>query len=154
MNVQAAKAPAWTTSRWVNSDPLTVDDLRGKVIALQAFQMLCPGCVTVALPQARKLTQVFGAELAVVGLHSVFEHHEAMTETALRAFTYEFGLDFPIAIDAHNGFQEPITFADYEMKGTPTMVLIDRRGRLRAQHFGAVDDMSLARAITQLAMES
>jgi len=92
--------------------------------------------------------------VAVVGLHSVFEHHEAMREISLRAFVHEYGLDFPIAIDAHNAFYEPITFTEYEMRGTPTTVLIDRAGRLRAHHFGAVEDMSLARAITQLALEN
>jgi peroxiredoxin len=146
-------APAWTTTTWLNSDPLTLEDLRGRVVVLEAFQMLCPGCVSAALPQASRLTKVFGDEIAVVGLHSVFEHHEAMTETALRAFVHEYGLQFPIGIDAHNAFNEPVTFVEYEMRGTPTTVLIDPSGRLRAHHLGAVDDMALARAITQLAME-
>jgi peroxiredoxin len=147
-------APDWTTTTWLNSEPLKLQDLRGRVVVLEAFQMLCPGCVSGSLPQAKKIRHVFGDEVAVVGLHSVFEHHEAMREISLRAFVHEYGLDFPIAIDAHNAFYEPITFTEYEMRGTPTTVLIDRAGRLRAHHFGAVEDMSLARAITQLALEN
>jgi peroxiredoxin len=153
MNDSAPLAPDWTTTTWLNSEPLKLQDLRGRVVLLEAFQMLCPGCVSGALPQAKKVTKVFGDEVAVIGLHTVFEHHEAMRETSLRAFVHEYGLTFPIGIDMHNAFSEPITFTDYEMRGTPTTVLIDRHGRLRAHHFGAVDDMALGRAITQLAME-
>ena len=153
MNQTAMPAPGWTTTSWLNSDPLKVEDLRGQVVVLVAFQMLCPGCVSGALPQAKQLTKVFGDEIAVVGLHTVFEHHEAMRETSLRAFVHEYGLTFPIGIDMHNAYSEPITFMEYEMRGTPTTVLIDPEGRLRAHHFCAVDDMALARAITQLVME-
>ena len=143
-------APEWTTTDWLNSEPLTVAALRGRVIVVEAFQMLCPGCVSGALPQAKRLQQTFGDEIALVGLHSVFEHHAAMTPTSLKAFVHEYRLSFPIGIDAHNAHQEPVTFSAYEMRGTPSTVLIDRDGRLRAHHFGAVEDMSLARAVTQL----
>src|SRR5699024_865883 len=68
-------APAWQTSAWLNTDtPLELDQLRGKVILLHAFQMLCPGCVRTALPQAKRIARLFtGTPLVVVGLHSVFE---------------------------------------------------------------------------------
>ncbi len=143
-------APEWTTTDWLNSEPLTVAALRGRVIVVEAFQMLCPGCVSGALPQAKRLQQTFGDDIALVGLHTVFEHHAAMTPTSLKAFVHEYRLSFPIGIDAHNAHQEPVTFSAYEMRGTPSTVLIDRDGRLRAHHFGAVEDMSLARAVTQL----
>ena len=153
MTQNSALAPAWTTTTWVNSEPLTLEALRGRVVVVEAFQMLCPGCVSGALPQAQRLQQTFGDEIALVGLHTVFEHHEAMTETSLRAFVHEYRLRFPIGIDAHNDDRQPITFSAYGMRGTPTTLLIDRAGRLRAHHFGAVEDMSLARAVTQLLHE-
>lgn len=70
-----ALAPPWTTTAWVNSEPLTLEDLRGRVVVVEAFQMLCPGCVSGALPQAQRLQQAFGEDIALVGLHTVFEHH-------------------------------------------------------------------------------
>lgn len=46
-------APAWEVECWLNTDqPLSVEALRGKVIVVEAFQMLCPGCVLHGLPQA------------------------------------------------------------------------------------------------------
>jgi len=149
----APHAPAWTTTAWLNSEPLTLEALRGRVVVVEAFQMLCPGCVSGALPQAQRLHQTFGDEIALVGLHTVFEHHDAMTETSLRAFVSEYRLRFPIGIDAHDAQRQPVTFSAYGMRGTPTTLLIDREGRLRSHHFGAVEDMSLARAVTQLLNE-
>lgn len=153
MEPTPALAPPWSTSAWVNSEPLTLEALRGRVVVVEAFQMLCPGCVSGALPQAQRLQQTFGDEIALVGLHTVFEHHDAMTETSLRAFVHEYRLRFPIGIDAHDAYRQPVTFSAYGMRGTPTTLLIDRAGRLRSHHFGAVEDMNLARAVTQLLHE-
>lgn len=147
-------APEWTTTGWLNSEPLTVEALRGKVVVVEAFQMLCPGCVSGALPQAQRLAQTFGDDIALVGLHTVFEHHAAMTPVSLEAFVHEYRLRFPIGIDAHDAYQQPVTFSAYGMRGTPTTLLIDRDGRLRSHHFGAVEDMALARAVTQLLDEA
>lgn len=149
----ATRAPEWTTTGWVNSEPLTLAALHGTVVVVEAFQMLCPGCVSGALPQAQRLAQTFGEEITLVGLHTVFEHHEAMTPTSLKAFVHEYRLRFPIGIDAHDAYQQPVTFSAYGMRGTPTTLLIDRDGRLRSHHFGAVDDMALARAVTQVLNE-
>lgn len=147
-------APPWTTSEWINSTPLALADLHGRVVLLEAFQMLCPGCVAHALPQARRLRETFSPnDVAVVGLHTVFEHHAAMTPVALRAFAHEYRLSFPIGVDTHDDALRPTTFTAYGMRGTPTTVLIDRAGHIRAQHVGAVDDMLLAAQVAALALE-
>ncbi|WP_199537309.1 redoxin domain-containing protein [Spongiactinospora gelatinilytica] len=144
-------APPWTTTQWFNSDPLDLTALRGRVVVLEAFQMLCPGCVAHGLPQIARLSQTFGDELAVIGLHSVFEHHEAMTPPSLKAFLYEYRIGFPVGVDAHQGDNPtPVTFGRYRMRGTPSTVLIDREGNLRGHQFGVVDDMTLAAAVTRL----
>ncbi|WP_296653069.1 hypothetical protein [Thiobacillus sp. 63-78] len=71
--------PTWEVERWLNTpQPLSLESLRGKVIVLEAFQMLCPGCVLHGLPQATRVHQTFQpSQVAVVGLHTVFEHHDA-----------------------------------------------------------------------------
>ncbi|GHH29611.1 peroxiredoxin family protein [Lentzea cavernae] len=146
-----APAPPWETTEWFNSEPLDLARLRGRVVVLEAFQMLCPGCVSHALPQAVRLSRLFGDEVAVIGLHTVFEHHQAMTPTSLEAFLHEYRIPFPVGVDAPNGTHPaPVTFSRYRMQGTPTTVLIDRDGALRAQKLGQVDDMSLASAVTRL----
>jgi len=90
-------APALEVSEWLHAPADTsLETLRGRVIVLHAFQMLCPACVSHALPQARAVAAAFSPEeVQVVGLHSVFEHHEAMGPAALRAFAHEYRLGFP-----------------------------------------------------------
>ena len=45
-------APPLQTNRWFNAPALQLSELRGRVVVLEVFQMLCPGCVSLALPQA------------------------------------------------------------------------------------------------------
>ena len=56
MEVIAASAPELQVAQWFNTDaPVTLTGLRGKVVLVYAFQMLCPGCVTHTIPQAIRL---------------------------------------------------------------------------------------------------
>lgn len=149
-------APRWRTLEWVNAEaPLGLDALRGRVVAALAFQMLCPGCAEQALPQMRRAQAAFDpGEVAVVGLHSVFEHHEAMTPAALRAFLSEYRYGFPVGVDEPSPEGgAPLTMRLYNMQGTPTLMLIDRQGRLRRQVFGHMPDMQLGAEIMALALE-
>ncbi len=94
------------------------------------------------------------AEVAVVGLHTVFEHHEAMTVVALRAFLHEYRVAFPVGVDAPGvGGPVPQTMGAYGLRGTPSLMLIDRDGRLRRQSFGAEEDMAVGAAIAALCAE-
>lgn len=148
--------PDLFASRWFNAPgPLTLDALRGpqrRVVLVLAFQMLCPGCVSTAIPQMKKVHDAFSQDrLVVVGLHTVFEHHEAMTPVALEAFLHEYRVRFPVAVDeAVPGSPIPKTMAAYGMQGTPTLLVFDRDGRLQADHFGHIDDLALGAMLGQL----
>lgn len=141
--------PPWTVSHWFNTQaPVTLESLRGRVVLAVAFQMLCPGCVSQGLPQAQRARATFREDdLAIVGLHTVFEHHEAQgSATALEAFLHEYRVKFPVGIDAQeNG--SPVTMRAYGMRGTPTTLLYDRTGQLRLHQFGHVEDMALGASI-------
>ena len=153
----SAPAPAWQVERWFNThDDITLESLRGKVIVLEAFQMLCPGCVSHGIPQAMRVHATFAHEqVAVIGLHTVFEHHSAMTPVALEAFLHEYRIPFPVGVDrAGKDGRIPQTMAAYGMRGTPTLVLIDRNGRIRHQHFGQVSDLVLGAQIAALLAEA
>ncbi len=149
-------APELDVTQWFNApEPLTLTGLRGKVVVLHAFQMLCPGCVGAGLPQAQRIAALFPAEeVAVIGIHTVFEHHEAMTPVALAAFLHEYRIRFPVAVDRPGG-EGPIphTMAAYGMRGTPSLVLIDRVGMLRRHAFGAEDDLKVGAEIGWLMAE-
>lgn len=152
-----AMAPELQCAQWFNTDaPITLAALRGKVVVIEAFQMLCPGCVSHGLPQVQKLRQMFPEDhVVVLGLHTVFEHHAAMTPVALQAFLHEYRIQFPVGVDlpADTG-PIPRTMAAYGMRGTPTLLIIDRAGRLRHQHFGQVEDMALGAQVAFLMGEA
>ncbi len=149
-------APELDVDEWLNSEPLTLEGLRGKVVLIEAFQMLCPGCVTTALPQVVEVRRAFADDqLVVIGLHTVFEHHEVTGPDALTVFLSEFGISFPVGIDRHDDPRSaiPSTMRRYGLRGTPSQILIDRNGRLRALDFGAVDDLVVGARIGQLLAE-
>lgn len=150
--MKAEAAHPWATTRWFNSEPLTLEDLRGRVIVLGTFQMLCPGCVANGLPQLQRIEQTFNrSDVAVIGLHTVFEHHAAMTPTSLEAFLLEYRISFPVGVDAHdNPTGAPITMTRYELRGTPSLVLIDRAGLIRFRGFGHEPDLAVGARIAQL----
>jgi hypothetical protein len=153
----APQANEWSTSRWFNTDgPLTLAGLRGKVVMLHAFQMLCPGCVSHGVPQAERVHRLFlRDEVAVIGLHTVFEHHAAMTPVGLEAFLHEYRITHPVGVDTAVANEAiPRTMRAYAMQGTPSLILIDRAGRLRLHEFGRMDDLRLGSLLGRLVTES
>lgn len=151
-------APELDVTEWLNAPaPIRLADLRGKVVVMEAFQMLCPGCAQIGLPQLARVREQFAADdVAVLGLHTVFEHHEAQGfRAALEAFVHEYRYTFPVGIDRPDDSRRglPSTMRAYNMQGTPTLVLIDRRGQLHGQVFGHIPDLRLGAEIMALVLE-
>ena len=144
--------PAWNVSQWFNTDDdPQLSDFRGRVVVVEAFQMLCPGCVIDGLPLAQRIYRAFSqADVAVVGLHTVFEHHEVMQPAALKAFLAEYCIGFPVGVDQPSAGGLPETMTRYGLRGTPSLMIINREGKLSAYHFGAVDDLRIGAAIGAL----
>jgi peroxiredoxin len=156
MTIQNA-APELLVERWFNTDqPLTLAGLRGRVVVIAAFQVLCPNSITCAVPQARKIYETFApSDVTVIGMHTTFEHHDAFSGAVLKAFIQEYRLKFPIALDQPNPASPiPHTMERYQMRGTPSLVLIDRHGMVRKHAFGAVDDLRIGAEIGALTQES
>ncbi len=152
----AQPAPTWSVETWFNTEEApSLLGLRGRVVVLHAFQMLCPGCVSHGIPQAQRIHAQFRSEdVCVLGIHSVFEHHDAMRPVSLQAFIHEYRVAFPVAVD-EPGADSPIpkTMAAYKMAGTPTLIVIDKLGRLRLHAFGRCDDMAVGAAVSELVFE-
>lgn len=152
---QLRPAPELSVTQWFNTtSDITLAGLRGQVVVVEAFQMLCPGCVAHGLPQAQRIDATFGRDLTVLGLHTVFEHHDAMAPVSLAAFLHEYTIDFPVGVDAAElGIDTPVTMRRYALRGTPSLLAIDRAGRLRINAFGHIDDLALGAALARLVDE-
>jgi peroxiredoxin len=141
---------------WINTtQPISLSDLRARVVVLHAFQMLCPGCVAHGIPQAIKIHNAFSRDdVVVLGLHTVFEHHAVMNPAALKVFIHEYKIPFPVGIDtAQTDHPIPLTMQAYELRGTPSMVIIDRLGHVRLSHLGQIDDLHVGAILGQLIAE-
>ena len=144
------QTPELAVSRWFNTPkPLSLSQLRGRPIFLHAFQLLCPGCVSEALPQVKRIEKTFGrTDLQIIGLHTVFEHHAAMSAVTLEAFIHEYRLASPIGIDLADDHSDmPVTMRRFALRGTPSSVLIGRDGCIVSEVFGVEDDLALGAKI-------
>lgn len=148
--------PELHVSQWFNTDKdLKLSDFKGKVVVLEAFQMLCPGCVSHGIPLAQSVQRAFPEDkVAVIGLHTVFEHHEAMTPVSLAAFLHEYRITFPVAVDAASDSDMPLTMQAFQMRGTPSLLIFDKAGALRAHHLGDVSELRIGAEIATLLGEN
>lgn len=149
------KAPELQVSKWFNTEKdLSLSNLQGKVVVIEAFQMLCPGCVMHGIPLAQAVQRTFPSDqVEVIGLHTVFEHHDAMQPVSLAAFLHEYQITFPVGVDAAGTDAIPMTMQAYQMRGTPSLMVIDKAGNLRNHHFGEVSQLRLGAEIATLLAE-
>ena len=141
------------TDQWLNStDHQAGPELQGRPVFIHTFQMLCPGCILHSLPLVKEVRMAFPkSELHVIGLHTVFEHHEAMGITSLQAFLHEFQLTHPIAIDSPStDDHRPQTMRRWNLRGTPSYLLFDSAGELALHQFGSISSVELGAAIARL----
>ena len=144
------------TSAWLNSDKdIRLSELIGRVVVVHTFQMLCPGCVSHGIPQAIKIRKSFNeSDVVVLGLHTVFEHHHVMGKDALEVFLHEYRINFPVGIDqADANSTVPLTMQAYDLRGTPSLLIFDKKGQLKLNHFGIIDDMIVGALIGKLLVE-
>ena len=135
---------------------MSLAGLRDRVVVLVAFQVLCPQSVACGIPQAQRIFETFApSDVAVIGLHATFEHHDAFSPSVLKAFIHEYRLKFPIALDEPNAAGPiPHTMERYKMRGTPSLVLIDKLGLVRKHAFGPCDDLRIGAEIGALTQET
>ena len=127
-------APEFTgIDHWLNSKPLTLADLRGKVVLVDFWTYSCINCIR-TLPYVEGWYQKYASDgLIVVGVHSpefAFEHDTGNVSAAIARF----GITYPVAQD--NEFS---TWNAYSNEYWPADYLIDASGHIRAEHFGEGD---------------
>jgi hypothetical protein len=118
--------------------------------AIRLARLLCE-----LIPQASAIYNLYAKEdVQVIGLHTVYEHHEVMTVDALKVFVSEYKIAFPIAVDKplESGLI-PNTMASYQMRGTPTLIVLDKESRVRLNYFGRISDMQVGNLIGSLLAE-
>jgi cytochrome c biogenesis protein CcdA/thiol-disulfide isomerase/thioredoxin len=115
---------------WINSKPLTLDELRGKVVLLDFWTYSCINCLR-TLPHVKSWYTAYHRDgLVVIGVHTpefAFEHVASNVAAAVRRL----GIRYPVMQD--NNYA---TWENYSNEYWPAEYLIDKQGHLRAYDFG------------------
>jgi hypothetical protein len=155
--LQPTPAPEWEVSLWLNDDPGSLRDHRGRVVLIEFVQVVCPGSEGFLVPLFQRWQGLYGdrEDVLIVSIHSVFDEHDYRTPHQLREFVRESGIRHPLGIDAYDDDDDrvPVTMRRYQAGGTPHVALVDREGRLRFSHFGAFDPVPVEAFIERLLQE-
>jgi cytochrome c biogenesis protein CcdA/thiol-disulfide isomerase/thioredoxin len=134
-------------STWLNTEPLTLDGLRGKVVLIDFWTYSCVNCLR-TLPFLRGWDKAYRDDgLLIVGVHTpefAFEHEVDNVRGALERLE----IDYPVAIDNDFG-----TWNAYGNRYWPAKYLIDRDGHVRYVHFGEGAYAETERVIRSLLAE-
>lgn len=116
------KAPDFPKGlQWLNSAPLSLQDLRGKVVLMDFWTYCCINCMHI-IPDLKKLEHKYANELVVIGVHSAKFDNEKDTDN-IREAILRYGLEHPVVND--NKFE---IWREYGVQAWPTLVLIDPEG--------------------------
>ncbi len=133
---------------WLNSSPLTAQQLRGKVVLIDFWTFACINCQR-ALPYVRAWSEKYKDQgLVVIGVHSPEFAFERKLDNVKRAVA-ELDLRFPIAID--NDFAIWRAFSN---RYWPANYFIDAQGHVRFHHFGEGEYARSEEVIRQLLDEA
>ena len=135
-------------SGWINSETLSLRDLRGKVVFLDFWTYGCINCQR-TLPSMKELHSKYsGSGLVVLGVHTPEFPYERKRENLERAVVSA-GLTYPIALDNEN-----MTWRLYGGHYWPRQTLIDANGKIRYEHVGEGDydeiEMKVAELLNEL----
>jgi thiol-disulfide isomerase/thioredoxin len=125
------QAPEFTgIEKWLNSEPLTMQQLRGKVVLVDFWTYTCINCIN-TLPYVKSWHQKYKDQgLVVVGVHTPefpFERSTDNVKTAIKRFD----IRYPVAQDNRYA-----TWDAYNNRYWPAVYLIDKKGRVAYTHFG------------------
>ena len=118
------------TQEWINSEPLSMDALRGKVVLIDFWTYTCVNCIR-TLPFLREWHDRYAEDgLVIVGVHTPEFEFEKLYDNVAQA-TIDEGVVWPVVQD--NEFS---VWRSYSNRYWPAKYLIDRSGEIQYRHFG------------------
>ncbi len=131
-------------SNWINSPPLTLEQLKGKVVLIDFWTYSCINCLR-TLPYLEKWDKAYRDKgLVIIGVHTPEFAFEKDVKNVSKA-AQQLGVSYPIALDNEYG-----TWNAYNNRYWPAHYLIDQDGNIRMVHFGEGAYMETENAIRSL----
>src|SRR5215213_2165996 len=123
-------APEFAAGTWINSEPLTLKGLAGRVVLVEFWTFGCYNCRN-TLPFVKSWHERFNSkEFTIVGVHSP-EFDEEKNVENIRKQVASLGVRFPVVTD--NDYR---TWKAYKVEAWPTIFVLDKSGRIRWKHVG------------------
>lgn len=115
---------------WINSEPLSLEALRGKVVLVDFWTYGCYNCRN-TLPTLKRLDAKYRDQgLTIIGVHAPEFDSEKMMDNVRRQ-VQSLGIKYPVVTD-----NEYHTWRAYGVEAWPTVVILDKQGRIRFTHIG------------------
>ncbi|MBX5161217.1 MULTISPECIES: cytochrome c biogenesis protein DipZ [unclassified Rhizobium] len=133
---------------WLNSEPLTTEQLRGKVVLVDFWTYSCINCIR-TIPYVRAWAEKYVDQgLVVIGVHAPEFAFEKKIDNVKKAVA-DFKIGYPVAID--NDYK---IWRAFENSYWPAAYLIDAKGQIRYHHFGEGNYGTTEKAIQDLLREA
>jgi len=127
---KAPTAPELSSGLWINSEPLTLKSLHGRVVLIEFWTFACYNCRN-TLPTVKKWdAQYRDKGLTIIGVHTPELDYESNIDN-LRREVAGLGIKYPVVTD--NDYS---TWKAYRVEAWPTLFLLDKQGRVRWSHVG------------------
>jgi thiol-disulfide isomerase/thioredoxin len=129
-DIKAPAAPELSQGHWINSEPLTLKSLHGRVVLIDFWTFACYNCLN-TVPHIKEWDAHYRDKgLTIIGVHTP-ESDLERNEDDLRREVAKLGIKYPVVTD--NDYS---TWKAYDVEAWPTVFLLDKQGRVRWMHVG------------------
>ncbi|HEY4643309.1 MAG TPA: redoxin family protein [Bacteroidota bacterium] len=124
------KAPEIEGEAWINSKPLKIGDLKGRVVLVDFWEYTCVNCIR-TFPYVTEWHKRYADKgLVIIGVHTPeFEFGKKLTN--VKDAVDRFGIKYPVVLD-----NEYKTWTNYQNQYWPRKYLVDKDGTIRYDHIG------------------
>ena len=135
LDIIGTKAPEFENLIWLNTEPITIEELKGIVVLIRFWLVDCPYCTNTAPALVELYNKYNDKGFIVIGIHHP-KSKRTRDNKLVKRRAEKFGFSFPIAQDLNWNTINSYWLGDKKRSFTSSSILIDREGIIRFVHDG------------------